>query len=42
MPVNIKCRNDKIRTKRAENKMKDEHIVYNLVKAPNQKKAFSR
>ena len=31
MPVNLKCRNDQIRAKRAEIKMKQENIVYNLV-----------
>ena len=27
----MKCRNDKFRVKRAENKMKQSNIVYNLV-----------
>ena len=35
MTVNMKFRNDQIRVKRAENKVKKSNIVYNLVNARN-------
>ena len=39
--VNMKCRNDQIRSKRAENKVKPSNIVYNLVNAREAREHFS-